>query len=128
MSKSLLMKQKVLESVQLADIAIKGLEEIKGQDIILMDLRKVDSAICDYFIMCTGTSDRHAQALADSVMKMMESVREKPVSREGYQLGEWILLDYISVIVHIFQREKREFYRLEDLWGDAKFKQVSASK
>ena len=93
-----------------------------------MDLRKVESAICDYFVMCTGTSDRHTQALADSVMKVMGSIKEKPVSREGYQLGEWILLDYISVIVHIFQREKREFYRLEDLWGDAKFKQVSTSK
>lgn len=122
------MKQKVLESAQLAAIAIKGLEEIKGQDIVLMDLRKVESAICDYFVMCTGTSDRHTQALADSVIKMMREAKEKPVSREGYQLGEWVLLDYISVIIHIFQKDKREFYRLEDLWGDAKFKRVDVSK
>jgi ribosome-associated protein len=122
------MKQKVLESAQLAAIAIKGLEEIKGQDIILMDLRKVESAICDYFVICTGTSDRHTQALADSVIEMMREAKEKPVSREGYQLGEWVLLDYISVIIHIFQKDKREFYRLEDLWGDAKFKRVDVSK
>lgn len=122
------MKQKVSESTQLADLTIKGLEEIKGLDIVLMDLRKVEGAICDYFVLCTGSSDRHVQALADSVMKMMKEVKEKPVSREGYQLGEWILLDYISVIVHIFQKEKREFYRLENLWGDARFKQIGPSK
>lgn len=122
------MKQIVLESTQLSNVVIQGLEEIKGQDIVRMNLKNVESAICDFFIMCTGTSDRHVQSLADSVQKVMKEVDERPISREGYELGEWLLLDYGSVIVHIFQKEKREFYRLEDLWGDATFEAIESSK
>lgn len=122
------MKQIVLESTQLSNVVIQGLEEIKGQDIVRMNLKNVESAICDFFIMCTGTSDRHVQSLADSVQKVMKEVDERPISREGYELGEWLLLDYGSVIVHIFQKEKRDFYRLEDLWGDATFEAIESSK
>ncbi len=122
------MKQIVLESTQLSNVVIQGLEEIKGQDIVRMNLKNVESAICDFFVMCTGTSDRHVQSLADSVLKVMKEVDERPISREGYELGEWLLLDYGSVIVHIFQKEKREFYRLEDLWGDAIFESIEPSK
>ncbi|MDX2247481.1 MAG: ribosome silencing factor [Bacteroidia bacterium] len=115
----------LLDAQKLSDIAVKGLQEIKGQDIVRMDLRKTDGAITDYFIICTGTSDRHVQSLAESVMKMMSEVKEKPLSKEGLQHGEWVLIDYGNVVVHIFQRGKREFYRLEDLWGDAKSQKIT---
>ncbi|MEZ4827279.1 MAG: ribosome silencing factor [Bacteroidia bacterium] len=114
------MTKVLLDAKSLSHVAVKGLQEIKGQDIVKMDLRKIDGAVTDYFVICTGTSDRHVQSLAESVMKFMSEVGEKPISKEGLQHGEWVLLDYGTIVVHIFMREKRSFYRLEDLWGDAR--------
>lgn len=108
----------------LSDIVIKGLQEIKGQDIVRMNLSHADGSVCDYFVVCTGTSDKHVQALAESVEKFMRAAGEKPLSREGLQRGEWVLLDYVDVVVHVFQAEARNFYRLEDLWGDAGFERI----
>ena len=113
------MTQIILDAKALSDVAVKGLQEIKGKNIVRMDLRGSEGAVTDYFIICTGTSDKHVQALAESVLKIMKEVGERPISQEGFQTAEWILLDYVNVVVHIFQQEKREFYRLEKLWGDA---------
>ena len=118
------MRDTIVETRTLCDTAIHALEEIKGQDIALMDLREVESAVSDYFVICTGTSDRHVQSLADSVLDEMKKVGEIPISKEGIQHGEWVLIDYASIVVHIFQRDHRDFYRLEDLWGDAEFTQI----
>jgi ribosome-associated protein len=108
-----------------SSIAIDGLQEIKGQEIVRMDLSELDGAITDYFVVCTATSDKHAQALSDSVEKFMkDNGAGRPTVREGYSSGEWILLDYVNVIVHIFLQERRSFYRLEALWGDAKFERI----
>lgn len=115
------MKQTVIDSKSLSEIAIEGLQELKGQRIALMDLREVGSAITDYFVICTGTSDRHVQSLAESVEKIMKDHGERPIAVEGTQTGEWVLIDYVSIVVHIFLQEKREFFRLEELWGDARF-------
>ena len=118
-------KKITIDSEILARKVIEGLIEKKGVDIVKMDLRKLKGAISDYFVVCTGTSDRHVQALSDSVEKMVrEDLKEKPMHVEGHTQGEWILLDYFDVIVHIFQRDKREFYNLEDLWGDASFEKI----
>jgi ribosome-associated protein len=120
------MTKQLLSSKRLSDVAIKGLEEIKGLEIVRMDLRKLESAVTDFFVIATGTSDRHIQALGDSVMDIIKKeAGEKPINSEGLQSGEWVLLDYANVVIHIFNREKRGFYRLEDLWGDAKFEFVS---
>lgn len=87
-----------------------------------MDLRNVNGAITDFFVVCTGTSDRHVKALADSVEEFArKELRDKPISREGLQLGEWVLIDYVNIVVHIFLEEKRRFYDIEGLWGDADF-------
>lgn len=87
-----------------------------------MDLRNVDGAITDFFVIATGTSDRHVKALADSAEEFARlELQDKPISREGLQLGEWVLLDYSNVVVHIFLDEKRKFYDIEGLWGDAEF-------
>jgi ribosome-associated protein len=110
------------DSRSLTDIVIQGLQEIKGQKIVRMNLSQADGSVCDYFVVCTGTSDKHVQSLSESVEKFMrEQAGEKPLNREGLQQGEWVLLDYVNVVVHIFQAEARNFFRLEDLWGDAAF-------
>ena len=121
------MTKQVLSSELLSALAIEGLQEIKGVDVVKMDMRNVESAVTDFFVIATGTSDRHVQALADSVLKIMKDAGELPITREGLQAGEWALLDYGSVVIHIFQEGKRTFYRLEDLWGDAEFERIQDS-
>lgn len=100
--------------------------EKKGNDIVRIDLRKNKNPMADYLIVCTGESDRHARALAESVEETIFKKTGLAVNRkEGIKLSEWVLLDYFDVIVHIFLREKREFYGLEELWGDAEIEKVS---
>lgn len=118
------MTRVALDAKALSDVVIEGLQEIKGQEILRMDLRQVPGAITDYFVLCTGTSDKHVQALAESVLDLAKEAGEIPHNREGTQVGEWVLIDYVDVVVHIFQREKRSFFRLEDLWGDAEFEEI----
>ena len=113
------MKQIPLDAKILSDIAIEGLKEKKGEEITRLNLRGLDTAITDFFVICTGNSDRHVQALAESVMEFLGRHKEKPISKEGIQRGEWVVLDYASIVVHIFLKDKRAFYKLEDLWGDA---------
>lgn len=104
---------------------IKGIQEKKGLDIVILNLKRVGNAIADYFIICTGTSDTQVDAISDSVEKeVVEGAKEKPWHREGVQNKEWILLDYVNVVVHIFKKEVRTFYGLEDLWGDAEITEI----
>ena len=99
---------------------VKGIQEKKGQDVVILDLTGIGNAIADYFIICTGSSDTQVDAISDSVEKeVLEGAKEKPWHREGIQNKEWILLDYVNVVVHIFKTNIRSFYGLEDLWGDA---------
>lgn len=118
------MKQKTaVTAEELAFTAVQGVREKKGLDILTMDLRKVRGAITDFFVIASGTSDKHVQAVAESVEDYVrENLNDKPFNREGYAQGEWILLDYSNVVVHIFQGDKRRFYDIESLWGDAEFK------
>ncbi|MBI1221133.1 MAG: ribosome silencing factor [Bacteroidetes bacterium] len=103
----------------LADVIVKGMEEKKGKGITLIDLREVKGAVADYFVICEGDSDRQVQAIAKSVEEFVDKeIHEDPYHREGYENSEWILLDYVNVVAHVFIPEKREFFALEDLWGD----------
>lgn len=115
------MKQKI--SVEtLSDIIINGIQEKKGIDITKLDLRKVPGAITDFFIICTGNSNTQVGAIADSVVEeVLKSTEELPWHKEGLTNREWVLLDYVNIVVHIFVKDKREFYDLESLWGDAEF-------
>ena len=101
------------------------MQEKKGKDIVSLDLKSLHHAVTDYFIICHGTSDTHVKAIAESVE---EEVRQatglKAWHREGVQNSEWILLDYIDVVVHIFQENIRNFYQIEKLWADAGIKQI----
>ena len=99
---------------------IDAIQEIKGMKIISLDLRKIESAICKYFVICTGTSNTHTSAIEANIKKVIsKELGEKPSHIEGNTIGEWILMDYFDVIVHIFQEKTRTFYNIEDLWGDA---------
>lgn len=111
------------QSTMMSDIIIHGIQEKKGHDIVSLDLRNIKSAESDYFIICHADSSNQAKAIADSVEEeMFKAFHEEVWHKEGFENCEWILLDYSNVVVHIFKKEKREFYGIEDLWGDAPVK------
>ncbi|MGY8933130.1 MAG: ribosome silencing factor [Flavobacteriales bacterium] len=106
---------------QLITQIIKGIEEVKGQDIEILDLRDIENTVCDYFIICNGNSNTQVNAIVNSVQKTAsKAIQEKPWHVEGSNNAEWVLLDYVHVVVHVFQKQIREFYNIEGLWGDAK--------
>ena len=113
------MAKKADPSDILAQVVVKGMQEKKGLNIVTLDLRSVRSPMADFFVICHGTSDRQVEAIADSVEEeVRKATGEKPYHREGGNQAEWVLLDYVSVVVHVFSEEKRRFYGLEELWGD----------
>lgn len=113
-------KEKV-STDQLITVILKGIEEVKGDDIQLFDLREIDNTVTDYFIICTGNSNTQVNAISGSVQKMVsKELKDKPWHIEGEGNAEWVLMDYVNVVVHIFQKHTREFYDIESLWGDAK--------
>ncbi|MDP4663455.1 MAG: ribosome silencing factor [Salibacteraceae bacterium] len=118
--------QQALSSEKLADIAIKGIQEKKGNEIVKLDLRKLDHAIADYFIVCHANSTTQVSSIADSVEdEIRKTTGEKPIAVEGKRNGEWVLIDFANVMVHVFQKEFREHYALEDLWADALIEQIN---
>ncbi|KAA0989415.1 ribosome silencing factor [Dyadobacter aurulentus] len=113
-------KNKELSSKDLSDLVVKGMTEKKGQDIAILDLRKVKNSITDFFVICSGTSDTQIDALANSVEdEVYKMSKTEPWQKEGKANGEWILIDYVDVVAHIFNKERRKHYDLEELWGDA---------
>lgn len=113
------MKKKV-EATELKDAVIEGLLENKGHNITEINLTKIEHAVCKYFVLCTGTSNTHVDSLSRSVEKyVQENLGQKVWRKEGLDNSQWVILDYVDVVVHIFQREYREFYGLEELWADA---------
>ena len=114
-------KKKMLDAADiLANVIIEGMQENKANEIVSLNLKEIETAVCDYFIICHGTSNTHVSAIADSVIdETIKTLKDKPFNREGLENGEWILLDYGNVVVHVFQREIRDFYNIEKLWGDA---------
>ena len=111
-----------ISSEELSQLVVKGMQERKATNIVVMDMRKVKNAFTDYFVVASGTSDTQVEAIAESVDKeVWEATRNNPRSTEGKANREWILVDYYNVIVHVFKKDRREFYKLEELWGDAEF-------
>ncbi len=100
---------------------IKGIEDVKGLNIDILDLRGIDNRVCDYFVICNGTSNTQVNAIVNSVQKgVSKELKDKPWHVEGTDNGEWVLMDYVSIVVHVFQKHIREYYNIESLWGDAK--------
>lgn len=106
---------------QLITQIIHGIEDVKGHDIEILDLREIENTVCDYFIICSGTSSTQVNAITNSIQRTVsKNIREKPWHVEANSNAEWILIDYVNVVVHVFQKHTREFYDIEGLWGDAK--------
>jgi len=116
-------KKKAETSDFLTEIIIKGILDKKGKQIVSMNLKEVQHAVSDYFIVCHGTSSTQVHAIAESIEdEVREAIGLKPWHREGFQNAEWVLLDYVDVVVHIFQEDARKFYQIENLWADAEVK------
>ena len=113
-------KKRAGNSEVLSDVIVKGMQEKKASDIVVLDLRNLSNAIADFFVICSGNSDKQLDAIADSVdQEVFKALEENPWHIEGKNNKEWMLLDYINVVAHIFRKDRREFYALERLWGDA---------
>ncbi|GAA4821805.1 ribosome silencing factor [Algivirga pacifica] len=121
--------KKELSSKQLAELVVKGMLDKKAKDVVLMDLREIKHAVSDFFVVCSATSDRHAAAVIDGIEETtLKESGTKAWRREGMERKEWILLDYIDVVAHVFVENKRQHYGLEDLWGDAKTTRIDLGK
>ena len=106
---------------------IEAIENIKGKEINILDLRELENTVCDYFIICEGNSNTQVNAIVASIQKhVSKELKDKPWNIEGNDNGEWVLMDYINVVVHVFQKHKREYYDIESLWGDAKLTKVNS--
>lgn len=108
------------DSDNLADLVVRGMQDKKASDIVVLNLKHLKNAVADYFVICSASSDTQLDAIARSVEEEVEkSTGQMPWQSEGRQNREWVLLDYVDVVVHVFLRDRRSFYALEELWGDA---------
>ncbi len=116
-------KQKIL-----IDTIIKGIKEKKGLNITCINLSKLENAVTDHFIICHGTSNVQVEAIGESVIDVVrKTLNYKTWHMEGFENAEWILLDYFDVVVHIFQEETRNFYKLEELWADLEIRHIESN-
>lgn len=114
-----------IDPATLAEAIVEGIQEKKGTNIVVLDLRKIEHAVTSFFVICEGTSNTQVDAIASSVHEYVRAkLNDRPYRSEGYENAEWILLDYIDVVVHVFRKDVRSFYRLETLWGDATRKEI----
>ena len=122
------MTKENINADQLITTIIGGIEEVKGKEITILDLRDIENTVCDYFIVCEGTSNTQVNAIVNSIQKQVsKTLKDKPWHVEGSENAEWILMDYVNVVVHVFQKHIREYYDIESLWGDAKTTQIETS-
>lgn len=111
----------------LAELIVKGMQEKKAADIVVMNLKSLKNAVSDYFIIASANSDTQLDAIATSIEEeVYKASRQNPWQTEGRTNNEWVLLDYVDVVAHVFLKDKREFYALEELWGDAQIKHVES--
>ncbi|MFZ4100527.1 MAG: ribosome silencing factor [Sphingobacterium thalpophilum] len=124
-----MVKNKTLqESTSISELVVYGIQEKKGNEIVRLDLRNIHSSVADYFVVCHAESSTQVKAIAQSVEdEVLKALKLEPWRKEGLQQSEWIILDYIDVVVHIFKTDKREFYGIEDLWGDAEMKSFKSA-
>lgn len=115
-----LIHTQITDSDKLAQLVVKGMQEKKAVDIVILNLKNIKNAVADYFIICSGNSDTQVDAITDSIEEEIhKSSQQNPWHKEGKEHKEWILLDYVDVVAHVFKKDRRVFYALEELWGDA---------
>ncbi len=118
-------RRKVANAEKLSQLVVKGMQEKKASDIVVMDLREVRNSVAEFFVICSGASDKQLDAIAQSGdEEVYKGMKEDPWHSEGKNNKEWVLIDYSNVVAHIFKKDKRNFYGLEKLWGDAVITQV----
>ncbi len=121
------MAKKNINNDDLLANIIKGIEEVKGDNIKILDLRTIDNTVCDYFVICDGNSNTQVNAIVGSIQKIVsKELKDKPWHVEGAENGEWVLMDYVNIVVHVFQKHIREYYNIENLWGDAKITTIES--
>ena len=107
---------------------VLGIDNVKGIDISLLDLRDIENTVCSYFVVCTGSSSTHVNAIVSAIKKTVsKELKEKPFHTEGNDNAEWVLIDYVNVVVHVFQKQTRDYYNIEELWGDAKTTKIASN-
>ena len=115
------MAKEHISADQLISVIISSIEDVKGNEISILDLRDIENTVCDYFIICERTSNTQVNAISNSIQKKVsKELKDHPWHVEGADNAEWILLDYVNVVVHVFQKHIRDYYDIESLWGDAK--------
>lgn len=120
------MTKKQANTDELISVILKGIDDVKGENIQLLDLREIDNTVCDYFVICSGNSNTQVNAISGAIHKVVsKELKDKPWHVEGTANAEWVLMDYVNVVVHIFQKQVREYYDIESLWGDAKITQIT---
>lgn len=109
----------MLKTEKIVDKIIEALEDSKAHQIVKIDLRKIENCFCSFFVICHGTSGTHIAGLTDAVEdKLKEELNESPFHAEGMNTSRWAVLDYGDVVVHVFDKELRDYYKLEEFWGD----------
>ncbi|WP_203257862.1 ribosome silencing factor [Hyunsoonleella ulvae] len=122
------MAKEKINADQLIAVIISGIEDVKGKEINILDLREIENTVCDYFIICEGTSNTQVNAIVNSIQKKVsKELKDNPWHVEGAENAEWVLLDYVNIAVHVFQKHIREYYDIESLWGDAKTTVIETS-
>ena len=120
--------RKINEAENLRDLIIDGMQEKKAKEIVSIDLRSLKNSVADFFVVCHADSKTHTDAIARSVEEYVsKKIGEDTFHKEGMGTSEWVLLDYLNVVVHIFQKEKRDYYGIERLWADAEIKQIASN-
>jgi ribosome-associated protein len=108
------------QAISLLDAIVEGMQEKKAKNIVTLNLSAIENRVCDYFVICDADSSTHVAAIADSIEEtVIKLTGEKAYHSEGRQNSEWVLVDYINIVAHVFLRETREYYNIEALWGDA---------
>ena len=122
------MAKKHSSADQLITTILAGIEDVKGKEITILDLREIENTVCDYFIVCEGTSNTQVNAIVNSVQKKVsKELKDNPWHVEGSDNAEWVLIDYVNIVVHVFQKHIRQYYDIESLWGDAKITVIETS-
>ena len=107
---------------------VLGIDNVKGIDVSLLDLRDIENTVCSYFVVCTGSSTTHVNAIVSAIKKTVsKELKEKPFHTEGNDNAEWVLIDYVNIVVHVFQKQTRDYYNIEELWGDAKTTKIASN-
>lgn len=113
-------RTRITRNSKLFKSIIHAIQQKKGENIISLDLRKIPEAVADFFIVCEATTNVQVKAIADAIEEeVRKSTGEMPYRHEGHQALQWVLIDYVDIVAHVFQTETRKFYRLEEMWADA---------